>query len=304
MITKSPAVRLLAVMAAVTLAAGACSDEDDGGAAATGGDGAAQTSDTSAAAEGPAAGPPAAGTLGLVAEGRLTACTDPSHPPFSLEADGQLDGIDVELVRGLAGRLALTADFKEVDLDGVDTVVAALEARQCDVVASSVPMTEESQGALELTDAYFTVRQSLLVRSGDAATYDGLESLSGRTVGVQAGTTGAAFVEESAPGATVREYPGTAALFAALRDRQVDAVVHDYPVTTHHARTTEGTVVSATFTEGPVQEYALALPKGQGELKAALDDAIAQVSADDTYPTVLRRFLGDTAGQIEPAGSE
>ena len=45
-------------------------------------------------------------------------------------------------------------------------------------------------------------------------------------------------------------------------------------------------------------EYGLALRKGDTALKAALDDALVQVKSDDTYPTILRRFLGDTAGQI------
>ena len=274
---------LLLVVAALAAVVGACSDDDpDVG-----------TSATSATTAVP--GPEAARNLELVAEGKLTACTDVPRPPFELEQDGQLDGIDIELVRALAGRLALTAEFEDVDGPGL---FAALDAGRCDVVASSVVITDERRATVEFTDAYFRIDQSLLVRKGDEGTYDQLAALRGRTLGVQTGTTGAAFAKESAEGATVRELPGPDDLFAALQAGQVDAVLHDLPVNAHHALTTGATVVATTFPEADDVEYGLALRKGNTALKAALDDALVQVKSDDTYPTILRRFLGDTAGQI------
>ena len=275
--------RLLVAVVAVAVLVGACSDDDPDGA----------TSATSVTAT--MTGPDAAANLDLVADGKLTACTDVPRPPFTLEENGQLDGIDVELVRALAGRLALTADFKDVDGAGI---FAALDAGECDIVASSVLVTDERRKTVELTEPYFRVDQSLLVRKGDESTYDELATLRGRTIGVQAGTAGAAFAKERAEGATVRELPSTDDLFAALAARQVDGVVHDYPVNANHALTTGEAVVSKTFPEEDDEEYGLALRKGNTALKAALDDALVQVRSDDTYPTILRRFLGDTAGQI------
>jgi len=285
MTTPRPSrLRLLALAAALALVAGACGDDD--------GDdvGTDATSQTTAAGEGPSTE-----NLGLVSDGKLTACTDVPYPPFEFEQDGRFDGIDIELVRALAGRLALTSEFKDVDFDGIFT---ALNARECDLVASSVSITDERLKTLDFSDGYFQINQSLLVRKGEESTLDDLDKFAGKTIGVQSETTGAAFAQANAKGATIREFTGADDLFSALKAKQVDAALQDLPVNAYHAKTTGETVVSKTFTEGEKEQYGFAMRKGSTELKKAIDDALEQVKSDDTYPTILRRFLGDTAGQI------
>jgi polar amino acid transport system substrate-binding protein len=230
-----------------------------------------------------------------VSEGRLTACTDIPYAPFEFEQDGKFDGIDIELVRAVAGRLGLTAEFKDVDFE---SIFAALNAGECDIVASSVSITPERLETLDFSEGYYEINQSLLVRKGEEATLGDLDKLAGRTIGVQSETTGAAYARANAEGATIREFTGADELFTALRARQVDAALQDLPVNSYNAKTTGETVVAKVFTEAEKEQYGFAMKKGSAELKAAIDDALEQVKADDTYPTILRRFLGDTAGAV------
>ena len=282
MTTRRPArLRLLVVAAAVALLGAACGGddgEDTGGA-------------TTTAAQGGTPGE----NLDLVSDGKLTACTDSPYAPFEFEAEGKFDGIDIELVRAVAGRLGLTAEFKDVDFE---SIFAALNAGECDIVASSVSITTERQATLDFSDGYFEINQSLLVRKGEEAALNDLDKFEGKTIGVQSETTGAAYAKENAKGATIREFTGADDLFTALKAKQVDAALQDLPVNAYHAKTTGETVVAKTFTETEKEQYGLAMKKGSTELKAAIDDALEQVKADDTYPTILRRFLGDTAGAI------
>ena len=279
MTTPRPS-RLLLLVAALALTGAACGD--DGGDDAGGGP-------TTTAAAGPGA------TLDLVSEGELTACTDAPYAPFEFEENGTFDGIDIELVRAVAGRLGLTAQFKDVDFDSIFT---ALSAGECDLVASSVSITEERLEQHEFSEGYFEINQSLLVRKGEEAALDDLDKFAGRTIGVQSETTGAAFARENAEGATIREFTGADDLFTALKAKQVDAALQDLPVNAYHAKTTGETVVARTFTEGEKEQYGFAMKKGATELKEAVDGALRQVKADDTYPTILRRFLDDTTGAI------
>ena len=277
------ALRTLALVMAVAVAAGACGDDDPE--SSTG-----QT-DTTAAASGPESGK----ALKTVASGKLTACTDVPYAPFEFEENGEFDGIDVELVRAVAGRLALAPDFVDVDFDGI---FSALNAGKCDIVASSVTITAERQETLDFSDAYFQINQSLLVRKGDETKYNDLPALAGKTIGVQSETTGAEYAKANAKGATVKEFTGADDLFTALKAGQIEAVLQDLPVNSYRAKTAGDSVVAKTFTEGDKEEYGFAMKKGDTELKAAIDAALAEVKSDDTYPTILRRFLGDTAGQI------
>lgn len=270
----------LALLGMAALVLGACSD-DDGDDRAT----SSTTATTQVSQE-------AAAKLKLVQPGRLTACTDPTRPPFSFEASGQLDGIEPELVRGLGGRFALTGDPVRV---GAGEALSALDAGRCDVAAIAV--TEEAKKAYLLSEPYLLVRQSLLVRAADAERYKELDALRGRAVGVQAGTAGAGLAREIGGGATVQELATVGELFAALEAGRVDAVVHDLPVNAYRASTGGGTVVTKVFDDEDGRPHALAVPKGRTDLKKVLDDALVQVKSDDTYPTVLRRFLGDFAAQ-------
>ncbi len=275
-------IRLLVLVAALVLVAGACGDDDDD---ASGG-----TSDTTAT------NTPVTGTdLETVQSGKLTACTDVPYAPFEFEENGAFDGIDIELVRAVAGRLSLEPDFKDVDFDSIFT---ALNAGQCDIVASSVSITEERLKTLDFSAGYFTINQSLLVRKGDEATYGDLDKLKGRTIGVQSETTGADYARANAEGSTIREFTGADDLFSALKAGQVDAALQDLPVNAYHAQTSGDSVVAKTFTEAEQEQYGFAMKKGSTALKQAIDEALEQVKSDDTYPTILRRFLGDTAGQI------
>ena len=275
---------IVAVTAVVALGTGACSDGDPklGG----------PSSDASGNLTGPAVGQ----ALETVGEGKLTACTAVPDAPFALEVEGGLDGIDIELVRAIGGRLGLSPTFVTTDRD---SIFEDLDAGRCDIVASSVTITPELRATLGFSAAYFQVNQSLLVRKGDETRYGDLPALAGRKVGVVASTKGATFAKANAQGTAVTEFPGADELLTALGTGKVDAALQDLPVNAYDATTTGETVVVNTFTEADKEEYGLAAKKGNTALIAAVDGALTQVRSDDTYPTILRRFLGDTAGQIQ-----
>ena len=273
--------RLVAVAAALTLVVAGCGDDDDDDVGAGG-------TDTTLS------GPDAGKALDTVEDGKLTACTDTPYAPFEFEENGEFDGIDIELVRAVAGRLDLEPAFIDVDFD---TIFTALNSGRCDIVASSVSITEERLKELDFSDGYYEINQSLLVRKGEEGTLNDLPAFNGKTIGVQSETTGAAYAQANAKGATIKEFTGADELFTALKAKQVDAALQDLPVNAYHATTTGETVVAKVFTETEKEQYGLAMKKGSTDLKEAIDKALAEVKGDDTFPTILRRFLGDAAPQ-------
>ena len=232
--------------------------------------------------------------LGTIQDGKLTVCTDMPYAPFEFEEGGQVVGIDVDIVKAVARNLRLGAEFRDTDFDGI---FAALRAGRCDIIASSVSITDERKQENDFSTGYFEINQSLLVRKPDATRFTDLASLRGRTVGVQSGTTGADFARANAQGATIKEFTGADELFTALRSGQIDGVVQDYPVNAYNAKTTGETVVTKTFTETEKEQYGLVIPKGRTRLKTAIDAALAKIRADGTYDEILKRYLGDTTGR-------
>jgi polar amino acid transport system substrate-binding protein len=279
-------VLLLAVLATLALVAGACGgnddDKDEGGTDTTVAGGANQNvGDTAEQGR----------NLKTTAGGKLTVCTDIPYAPFEFEQDGKVVGIDAEIMRALGGRLGLTVEFRDTDFDAI---FGALTAGNCDVIASSVSITEERKKTFDFSEGYYDIVQSLLVRKADEGKYADLPQLRGRTVGVQSGTTGADYAkaQAGANGYTVKEFTGADELFTALKANQVDGVLQDLPVNAYHAKTAGDTVVVKKF-ETQKEQYGIVIPKGRADLKKAIDEALKRIRQDDTYNTILRNYLGE-----------
>jgi polar amino acid transport system substrate-binding protein len=233
-------------------------------------------------------------SLKTVDSGKLTVCSDIPYAPFEYEEGGTLKGIDIDLVRAVTGRLGIAADFRDTDFDGI---FAALKSGQCDMIASSVSITDERKQQNNFSDGYFEIHQSLLVRKADEARYKDLPDLKGKTVGVQSGTTGADFAKAHASGASIKEFTGADELLTALKAGQVDGVVQDQPVNAYNAKTTGQSVIVKVFTEEKAEQYGFVIPKDKADLLAAVNKALKEVRSDDSYRTILNNYLGSTAGQ-------
>jgi polar amino acid transport system substrate-binding protein len=266
----SRTMRLLAALALGSLLFAACGDSDDGG--GDGGD----------------------DEFGLVDSGKLTVCSDIPYAPFEYEDGGDLKGIDVDLMKAVAEKLDLEAEFRDTDFDGI---FASLAAGNCDVIASSVSITDERKQANNFSQGYFQIQQSLLVRKGDEGTYKDFASLKGKTIGVQSETTGAAFATEEGgkAGVQIKEFTGADDLFTALKAEQIDGIVQDFPINSYNAETTGETVVSATFDSGEPEEYGIVVPKKSTELLQAIDEALDELRTSGDYDEILKEYLGDEA---------
>ena len=226
-----------------------------------------------------------------IESGTLTVCSDLPYPPFEFEEGGKPVGIDMDLMTAIADDLKLKTAVKDTDFDGI---FAALAAGQCDVIASSVSITDERRASNEFTQGYFEIRQSLLVRKADAERYKSLADLRGRTIGVQSETTGEAYAQLAATGVTIRSFTGADELFTALRASQVDGVLQDFPVNAYNAEKSGDTVIAARLPSEP-EQYGFVIKKGNLELRDAVDGALSRIRSSGRYAEILRRYLGDAA---------
>ena len=171
-----------------SLLLGACGDDD-------GGDEGSDTTD--AATEQTIQLPDG---VSLVEDGQLTVCSDMPYKPFEFEEDGKVQGFDYEIVRAMAELLGLEVEFRTTPFD---SIIPALAAGECDMIASAMTITDERAEQVDFTEPYFDADQSLLIRAEDEGTISSLEDLAGKTIGVQVETTGATYAEENKPeGAT------------------------------------------------------------------------------------------------------
>jgi polar amino acid transport system substrate-binding protein len=258
--------RVFAAIAALSLVVAACGGSSD-------------SSDTTTAG---------GGALELVKAGALTVCSDAPYEPFEFQAeDGTWTGFDMDIMR----KIAESNDLElEVTVQPFDGIWLAPAAGKCDVVASSMTITEERTQAADFTDSYFNAFQSLLVRKADAETYTTLESLKGKTIAVQTGTTGESYAKENATESKIQSFDEASAMFLALESNQVDAVLQDYLINKERADKQGTSAVSAKFEESP-EEYGFAVEKGNTALLQILNKGIKDLRDSGDYDTIYNKYF-------------
>lgn len=262
----------LGVAAVAALALAGCGDDDDDASGSNGGD------DTEAEGEAPE----------TINEGQLAVCSDVPYEPMEMEGDGPsgYTGFDIELIDAISGDLEVVVS--DVDFDGI---LGNLEAGSCDVVASSVTITEERAESVDFTDPYFDADQSLLVKVDSGIT--SLDDLAGETIGVQSGTTGEAYANENTPeGAQIRSFDGADALFSAIEAEDVVAVLQDFPINAYRTTQDDSLEVVETFTTE--EQYGFAVRKGNESLLTFLNDGLGAARDDGTYDDLFETYFGTT----------
>lgn len=271
----------LSLLAVAALVLGACGEDEA----------ADETTTTAADDAGDGGGELTLDGVTLVNDGQLTVCSDMPYKPFEFEEDGETKGFDFEVVSAMGDLLGVETEFVTTPFD---SIIAAVKAGNCDMIASAMTITEERAQEVDFTEPYFDADQSLLVRAADAETYATLEDLAGKTIGVQVETTGASYAEENLPdGAELKEFQTGDDMFPALISEDIDAALQDLPVNGYRATQSEDFVVTETFPTG--EQYGFAVTKGATDLLAGLNAALAEIQENGTYDEIYATWFGETA---------
>lgn len=259
---------------------------------------AAGAAETTAAGSSDTAAPAAVAEPKLITAGKVTVCSDIPYAPFEYYengADGAVVGIDAELVNAIAADNGLTADFIKTPFDGI---FAALAAGNCDIIASSVSITDERKAANDFTDPYFTIQQTILVSSADGSTLNDTPALKGKKVGAQAATTGASFAktEGTKNGFNVTEFQGADEMIAALKAGQVDAVIQDSPINGYAATQSNGELVVSKVFPGAGEAYGFVIPKANPALRDVMNASLKELQDSGKYKEIVSKYLGAAAG--------
>src|SRR5690606_16991480 len=88
----------------------------------------------------------------IQANGQIRVGLEGTYPPFSFQdANGQLDGFEVEFARALAKELGVEAQLQPTKWDGI---LAALESKRLDVVINQVTISEERKQKYDFSTPY------------------------------------------------------------------------------------------------------------------------------------------------------
>jgi polar amino acid transport system substrate-binding protein len=231
-----------------------------------------------------------------VKAGTLSVVTSLPGPNFwgttaaEVDPDKIKSGIEFDLANLIAAKCGLKMSFVNVGFDAL--VAGQIDPKTYDITLSQVTITADRAKVVDFSQGYFKADQGLLVKKGTAVkSWDDVKKL---TVGVQASTTGEAFVTSTDHPASkldkVKSFPDLASAYAALNAGQVDAVIMDTPINLGQASQSSGALeVVGQFTTG--EEYGAIYGKGNGK-KAIFDPIIQGFLDDGTVNKLIAKYLG------------
>jgi len=219
--------------------------------------------------------------------GELRVGIDPSYPPFGLDLDGELLGLDIDLATALAGRLEVPLRLVPLGYDGL---YDALKADQLDVLLSALRVDPGRMGDVHYTTGYFAAGQGLV--SPPDSGLDGMPAMDGRVIAVEFGSEGdqtARTWQRRLHALEIQPCETAAAALEAVRSRQADAALVDAISARLWQRDHPGLVFAPEYvTHDP---YAAAVRPDNLRLWEAIDAAIQAMHADGTLENLLSRWL-------------
>ena len=228
------------------------------------------------------------------ASGVLKAATSLQWPPFAFAAPGGgPDGIDIRLVRLLAAKLGLRAEFDDIKFP---SIVPGVAAGRYDIGVDQIGHTDERAKVAGFVD-YYESGYGLLVRQGSASDLD-VNHLCGRTLAVTQGSAqvavaaglSASCVRTGGAAISTLTFPDSADTYLAVANGRGDGFLTDRAVGVYIARTNKKLALSQGTLPGERTLSGIVVAKTNAALANALRLALADAAADGSYGALLAEF--------------
>lgn len=217
------------------------------------------------------------------------------YPPFTTpDSSGNWTGWEIEFMEAMCAEAKLNCVITPVAWDGI---IPALTSGKIDMIVGSMSITEERLKTIDFSDKYYNTPANVAGTKGDDFEPTP-EGLSGKILGVQVSTTHSAYVDKHFAGTVdqIKQYQTQDEANQDLAAGRVDAIQADAIALDAFLKSDAGACCEL---KGNVADdpsilglgVGVGLRKGEDELKAKINAAIAAIRANGTYEEFSKKYF-------------
>ncbi|TPP11683.1 amino acid ABC transporter substrate-binding protein [Rhizobium glycinendophyticum] len=213
--------------------------------------------------------------------------TEGTYAPFTFHnADNKLVGFDVEIGQAVAEKLGVKVEFVEGKWDGL---IAGLDANRYDAVINQVGITEARKQKYDFSDPYIVSKAVLIVKDGNED-IKSFEDLKGKT-SAQSLSSNFGKIAEAA-GAELVGTDGFDQSIQLVLTGRADATINDSLSFLDFKKQKPDAPVKIAAEKEEAVASGIIVRKGDAELVAAINKALADIKADGTYQKIADTYFG------------
>jgi polar amino acid transport system substrate-binding protein/arginine/ornithine transport system substrate-binding protein len=223
----------------------------------------------------------------------LRIATEGTYPPWSFkDADGKLQGWDVDIANALCEKMRARCEVVAQDWDGI---IPGLVARKFDLIVASMAITEQRRQKVDFSDKYKDTISRFVAKKGTPADISPA-ALKGKAIGVQRGSIQASYLSQNYKEATLKFYDTPQAAELDLVAGRVDYILGN--MVTYFVGFLKSPEAASFDFVGPDLKGGLlgdgngiAVRKGDTAMVDSVNAALAAIRADGTYDRITAKYF-------------
>eukprot|EP01132_Coremiostelium_polycephalum_P020104 gene20104-23898_t len=177
-----------------------------------------------------------------------------------------------------------SAVFEGFEVDLMQEIASHLDLK-IDMICSAVTMTPSRQRILEFSAPYLQFRLCAVVNQGTSL--NNLNSFEHKTIGVRIATEAEKYIMGKFSGHQVIHEEKNEALYTLLLEKKLDVVIDDSPIAGGFLLKYK-TLQIGMFLPDTHSHYAIAMKKGDVELKKKIDKVLKRLKENGTYHRIYK----------------
>ena len=229
--------------------------------------------------------------------------TEAGFAPYEFMYNNEIVGVDIAIMKAVGEELGKEVVFNDVDFN---TICTSVQSGKADVGAAGITIRDDRAEQVDFSIPYSSTEQYVIVPA-DNDTIKNLDDLKDKNIGIQNGTTSDMLIADLISDGTLGNaeiIPYSSPAVAAASMNKQDAVVTDkltaQLIVANNADLKAFALVKADGTPAAeVEEYGIAVQKGNKELLDAINKVLEKLIADGT----IDQWVAEYSAKAQEVGA-